>query len=177
MSEPVPTEFNEQAAVEVPITPDPAAERRKRHRQKMAERAANIRAFEQIGMRVMKIRVKTLSAVGVDIEKAGIKNFGHGVIAHSGEQAQNMIDELGDIVQELRSRTPPVDPMVIIEAIALQRQLNEQVLESGKSHINATKQVEPENKGNQMSVAFPAGTPMMIGVPPQKASEIDGGKA
>ncbi len=170
MSEPVPTEFNEGEEVEIPVQLDAVAVRRKRHRQRMAERASNARAFEQVGMRVMKIRVKSLSAVGVDIEKHGIKHYGHGVIAHSGEQAQILIDELGDIVQELRARTPAVDPQIIIDAIALQRQLNEQLMESGKSHINATKQVESDNKGPQLTVPFPAGTPLMIGVPPIKPS-------
>ena len=120
--------------------------------------------------------MKTLAAIGSDVEKLGVKQIGHGKIALAGENAHIHIERLGDLVHELQSRTPPVDPSVIVDAMALVRAFNEQLMESGKAHINADKQPVVSNTSNTLSVPFPAGTPLMIGVAPQKPVTVDGSK-
>jgi len=174
MSEQIPTEFNSDTKVSVPIIPDLATQRRQRRQERKAMRAAEANQFQKFGMGLMKVKIKNLAALGLDIDKLGIKHVGHGKIAVSGDNAQNCIEDLIDIVHELRSRNPPADPAIIIEAMALLKGFNEQVMESGKSHINATKQVEQGNTGSTLTIPFPAGAPMVIGLSSQKPLQVEG---
>jgi hypothetical protein len=173
MSKPVPTTFDAGQPQEVAITPDPVMEARKRRKERLAEQMAEARVFEQFGTKILKVRMKTLAAIGSDVERLGVKQIGHGKIALAGENAHIHIERLGDLVHELQSRTPPVDPSVIVDAMALVRAFNEQLMESGKAHINADKQPAVSNTSNTLSVPFPAGTPLMIGVAPQKPVTVD----
>lgn len=176
MSEKIQTTFDEGQSLEVPITPDPAMERLKKRKQRMMERFAEAKMAEKFGSKVMQVKMRTLAALGMEIEKHGIRRIGHAKIAAYGETAQDRIDELVDIVHELRSKVPPCDPQLIIDAMQVIRAFNEQVFESGKAHITADKQANPIQDEQHIKVPYKAGTPMMIGVPPQKQGAIEGGK-
>lgn len=173
MSEQIETSFNEGVEVEIPVKLSPIEERKKRRREKLHQQAAEARAFEKFGVKIMKVKLRALSSIGVDIESLGAKNVGHGRIAVVGENAQQMIDRLDEVVHELSVKSPPGDPEVIIKAIALQKGLNELLLESGKAHINADKQVDDGSRGPHLSVPFPAGTPLVVGIAPQKHVSIE----
>lgn len=159
----------------VRVTADATVERRKRRLERKSIKAAEAREFQKFGMGVMRANIRELTELGMDIEKHGIKNLGHGKIALAGDNAQGCISDLLDIVHEMRSNNPPAEPKAIIAAMALLKGFNEQLMDSGRSHIAATKQVEQGNLNSTLTIPFPAGTPMVIGVSTQKPLPIEGG--
>jgi len=166
---PLPTTFDEGPAQAVAVTLDAMALARKRARERLLERMAEARELEKFGNKVMKVKLAALTAIGADVVKMGVKNIGHGKIALAGDMAHVAVEHLVDLVQDLRTRENPPEPEVIVAAMKEMRAFNQQLLDSGKAHIEADKQVIQGHTGTTVTFPFPAGTPMVVGIAPQKA--------
>jgi hypothetical protein len=173
MSNPLPTTFEEGQTEDVSITLDAASAARKRAKERLAERMVEARELEKFGNKVMKVKLAALTAIGADVIKMGVKNIGHGRIAVSGDLAHSCTEYLVDLVHDLRSREKPPAPEVIIAAMKEIRAFNQQLMDSGKAHIDADKQAVQSNTGTNITFPFPAGTPMVVGIAPQKSMQVE----
>lgn len=169
MSNPLPTTFEEGQQEDVAVTLDLVAQARKRAKDRLAERMAEARELEKFGNKIMKVKLQALTNIGADVVKMGVKNIGHGKIALAGDMAHVAVEHLVDLVHDLQTRDKPPDPEVIVAAMREMRAFNQQLMESGKAHIEADKQPVEGNKGTNITFPFPAGTPMVVGIAPQKA--------
>lgn len=159
----------DEAAVAIPVTPDPKALAKARK----AERLAYAKAYEQLGLKLLRLKVKKLGDVGnYIVERLGVKKVGHGTIAAASEDADEYMSKCADIVQELMARNPPCDPEQIVAMMALIRDFTRLKLDSGKEHIAADRQPSLPTEGDKITVPFPPGTPLMIGVKPQAPREV-----
>lgn len=166
---PLPTTFDGGQSEAVAVTLDAAAAARKRAKDRLMERMAEARELEKFGNKVMKIKLAALTAIGADVVKMGVKNIGHGKIALAGDMAHVAVEHLVDLVHDLQTRDKPCEPEVIVAAMKEMRAFNQQLMDSGKAHIEADKQVVQGNTGTNITFPFPAGTPMVVGIAPQKA--------
>lgn len=166
---PLPTAFDGGQSEAVAVTLDAAAAARKRAKDRLNERMAEARELEKFGNKVMKIKLAALTAIGADVVKMGIKNLGHGKIALSGDTAHVLVDYLVDCVRDYRSNDKAPTLEAITAALKQVGTFNQQVMDSGKAHIEADKQVVQGNTGTNITFPFPAGTPMVVGIAPQKA--------
>lgn len=162
-----------EEAVEIPIKLDVAAQARKRQRERMAQQMIEARTMEKFGTKVMKVKIRALAAIGADVEKMGVKQIGHGKIALAGDMAQTAVEHLVDLVHDLKARVPACDPDTIIDAMREMRAFNEQLMNSGKAHIDADKQLIGGNTGPHLTVPFPAGTPLVVGIAPTKPMQVE----
>lgn len=158
----------------IPINPSELEQAKQRRRQVLKDQIDQARVFERLGSKVIKVRLKTYQALGLEVEKLGVKQVGHGKIAVSGDEAHVMASVLVDLVHQLKQKEPEKHAELIIEAAKEFRALNQQVMDSGKAHIEADKQANPDSKGQTLTIPFPAGTPIMVGVPQQKPVQVDG---
>jgi hypothetical protein len=169
MSNPLPTTFDEGQSEAVAVTLDAIALARKRAKDRLMQRMAEARELEKFGNKVMKIKLSALTAIGADVRKMGIKDLGHGKIAISGDTAHVLVDYLVDCVREYRSSDKAPSLEAITAAMKQVSIFNQQVMDSGKAHIEADKQVVQGNTGTNITFPFPAGTPMVVGIAPNKA--------
>jgi hypothetical protein len=105
------------------------------------------------------------------VEKMGVKQIGHGKIALAGDMAHVAVEHLVDLVHDLRTKTPACNPEVIVAAMREMRAFNEQLMESGKAHIEADKQLVGGNTAVNFTAPFPAGTPLVVGIAPARLKE------
>lgn len=173
MSNPLTPTFTEDQAQDVAVTLDAMALAKKRAKDRLMERMAEARELEKFGNRVMKVKLAALTAIGADVVKMGVKNIGHGKIALAGDMAHVAVEHLVDLVHDLRTREKPPEPEVIVAAMKEMRAFNQQLMDSGKAHIEADKQPVQGNTGTSISFPFPAGTPMVVGIAPQNAMKIE----
>lgn len=169
MSNPITPIFDEGESEAVTVTLDAMALARKRAKDRLAERMAEARELEKFGNKVMKVKLAALTAIGADVVKMGVKNIGHGKIALAGDMAHVAVEHLVDLVHDLRTREKQPEPEVIVAAMKEMRAFNQQLMDSGKAHIEADKQPVQGNTGTTVTFPFPAGTPMVVGIAPQKA--------
>lgn len=166
---PLAVTHQEETSVAIPVTPDPKALAKARQ----AERMAQARAYEQLGQKLLRLKTRKLGEVGhYIVERLGVKKVGHGTIAAASDKADEYMTECADIVQELRAKDPPCDPEVIVAMMQLIRDFTRLMLDSGKEHIAADRQPSIPTEGDKISVPFPPGTPLMIGVKPQAPREV-----
>lgn len=169
MSNPLPATFDEGQNQDVAVTLDLVAAARKRAKDRLAERMAEARELEKFGNKVMKVKLAALTAIGADVVKMGVKNIGHGKIALAGDMAHVAVEHLVDLVHDLQTREKACEPEVIVAAMKEMRAFNQQLMDSGKAHIEADKQPVNGNTGTNITFPFPAGTPMVVGIAPNKA--------
>lgn len=169
MSNPLTPTFDEGQSEDVAITLDLVSAARKRAKDRLTERMAEARELEKFGNKVMKVKLAALTAIGADVVKMGVKNIGHGKIALAGDMAHVAVEHLVDVIHELKTRKKPCEPEAIVAAFKEMRQFNQQLMDSGKAHIEADKQPIQGNTGTSITFPFPAGTPMVVGIAPNKA--------
>lgn len=158
-----------QPPVHVPVALDERALARARR----AARLADAQAYESLGLKLLRIKVKKLGDVGnYIVERLGVKKIGHGTIAAASDNADEYMAKCAAIVQELLARVPPCDPEAIVAMMQLIRDFNRQLLDSGKEHIAADRQPSLPTEGDRLTVPFPPGTPLMIGVKPEAPREL-----
>lgn len=169
MSNPISTAFDVGQSEAITITLDLVAAARKRAKDRLMERMAEARELEKFGNKVMKVKLAALTAIGADVVKMGVKNIGHGKIALAGDMAHVAVEHLVDLVHDLQTREKACEPEVIVAAMKEMRAFNQQLMDSGKAHIEADKQPVQGNTGTSITFPFPAGTPMVVGIAPNKA--------
>jgi hypothetical protein len=163
MSEPetnLPVEFGDQPSQEVAVLPDKKA-------LKKAETLEITKVHQQFNLKRMKIKTRLLASVGVEIEKLGVKNVGHGWVQCGGEFADDYIRNTEEVIQGLLKRDPPVDARVIAHLREVQLKFNAQILETGKIHLEAAKEAGGA-RSNDMRIAFPVGQPVVVAVGTQQ---------
>jgi len=133
-------------------------------RKKYSTALTEAKAFEQFGGKIMKIKLKSLAAIGNDLDKMGAKKIGHGRIAVTGEEAEAAIAICDERIDAYRVMDPPCDPQVIIALLEVRLGYTRLILDSGKAHIDAEKQVATVNKTSNIAMSFPQGQPMMVAV-------------
>lgn len=168
MSNPLPTTFDEGQQEDVAVTVDLVAAAKKRAKDRILERMAEARELEKFGNKIMKVKLKALNDIGADVVKMGVKNIGHGKIALAGDMAHVAVEHLVDLVHDLRTGEKQCEPEVIVAAMKEMRAFNQQLMDSGKAHIEADKQLVQGNTGTNITFPFPAGTPMVVGIAPNK---------
>lgn len=160
----LPVTYEPGPPAEVAIKLDETAIRRAKAKARHQAALAEARMFEQIGSKVLKIKTRTLSMLGDNVEVLGIKKIGHGKILIAGENAETAIAKLDELVEELQHKDPPCEPSVIRDYMQLRLSYNRQLMESGQAHIEADKQPSGKGDGANITIPFPAGTPMMVAV-------------
>lgn len=176
MSEEIAVTYHAGQPEDLPVQLDDRALRLQRSRARVAE----ARAYEQLGQRVLKFKARKFGQVGEYIVTTlGVKKVGHGTIISASENADQAIQRCDALVQELLAKDPPCDPDVIVALMQLKRDFNQQLLDSGEAHLRIDRQPASAPEGNNLSIPFPAGQPMMIAIgkqqpPPAPVVESDG---
>ena len=144
-----------------PIEPFPAPEPvkpTKRQKKAMAEAAA----FAKFGVHPLKLKASTIQALGKELDEAGMKHLGNGRVVVASAVAEGFIERFSQMMDKLACSEDP-DYEKIIEMGRLAREFNQQLLQSGEIHLRVAKAGLPVDPSSS-SVAFPAGTPLMIAV-------------
>lgn len=129
--------------------------------QKYSEAAAEVAAFARYGAQVLRIKTKTLAAIGQAAEQAGIKQIGHGRIVVASENAEKAIETLGALAQDLIKSQPVSDPALILDILRLVREFNAQLIHTAQVHLSADKQSTMEPTGRLTSLPQPRATVMI----------------
>lgn len=130
----------------------------KRQKRAMSDAAA----FAKFGVHPLKLKASTIQALGKELDEAGMKHLGNGRVVVASEHADTFIDRFGKMIDKMACKEDP-DYDKIIEMGRLIREFNQQLLASGEIHLRVAKAGLPVDPSGA-SVAFPAGTPLMIAV-------------
>lgn len=166
---PVPINWQEDDPISLQVTLSEKLAKQKA-RQQIA--LAEAQAFKQLGSAVIKVKAKTHAALGKYADKIGIKSIGLGRILLAGDNADSAFAELDDIIRQLMTSDPPTPPDVIASFVQLKRDFNRQLMESGEAYIRADKSPSEDNKGNSLSLPFPAGSQLAVAIGPSKPKEV-----
>lgn len=124
------------------------------------------KAMEQFGQKVMRIKMKALAAMGDSAEKLGIKKIGHGKILIAGDTAEEAISRIDELIEQHQE-----DGGTVVSLMEIRLGYTRLMLDSGKAHIDAEKQVTAINKTANITIPFPAGNPMVVAVKQTNAIE------
>lgn len=130
----------------------------------MKKAMADAQAFAKFGVQVLRVKARVLAALGKEAEQCGIKQIGHGKILLASDNAEAAITKLGGIVEELLGKQPGPDYSLILEIMRLQREFNAQLIATAQAHLLVDKQPGFGPAGNSITVAYPSGSPVMVGV-------------
>lgn len=134
-------------------------------RKKYKDALIEAKAFEQFGGKVIKIKMKSIAAIGSDLDKLGAKKIGHGRIVVSAEDAASAIAICDERIAAYSEADPPVDPQIIVALLEVRLGYTRLMLDSGKAHIDAEKQLAAVNRTtSNIAMSFPQGQPMVVAV-------------
>ena len=146
----IPVEFQKQPA------------KHPKKKEKLA--IANAQAFAQFGVQVLRVKARVLAALGKEAEQCGIKQIGHGKILLASDNAEAAINTLGGIVEKLLTAAPTPDYAMVVEIMRLQKEFNGQLILTAQSHFAIDKQPSNGLAANSVTVAYPSGSPVMVGI-------------
>ncbi len=129
-------------------------ERRKLQLKREMEEA---QLFEQLGQKVIRVKTRTLKAIGDHLQACGVRTIGHGRIVVSGENADRAFVRCGEYVEQLAAKDPLLARDAIVELMRLQAIFNKQILECGEAHLKADRLPDVPQKGLSQPQAFPPG--------------------
>ena len=149
---------NKKSAKLVPLDYDPGEHTDVAVRNKYKSALSQARSFEQFGKRILKIKMKTLAALGEEAQALGIKKIGHGKILVASENAEEAIYKLDELIDN------ETDPEIRAQLMQLRLGYNKLLLETGQAHIEAEKQALALNKSTTLTIPFSQGKPMIVAV-------------
>lgn len=134
---------------------------------KAAEEKEIIRIRQQFNTRTMRVKTKLLSDAGVQIRDWGVKEVGHGRLHYGAENADRAVEAIQRDIDRLVAEDPKGNANVIAELRATQLRFNKQIIEVGKLHLDAAKEVASKGGSSDMRIAFPAGQQIVVAVAPK----------
>ena len=158
--------FPEQPTEEIPIDKKALVKA-----AKAAEEKEIARVRQQFNVRTMRVKTKLLADAGVEIEKWGVKNQGHGRLYCAGGIADKAIAAIEEEITRLSTSDAPKAAEVIAHLRMVQWRFNKQIIEVGQSHLEAAKEASSRGGSSDMRIAFPAGQPVVVAVSPVNATE------
>jgi len=171
-TEPTPTTPSAEGAV---VPADPAKEKIARRRKQLREEAEEARLFETLGSKVMRVKLRTLKALGDQADSLGLQHIGHGRLVVAAENAERIFTRCGDLAEQIVQGKYPADPSVLLALLELQRDFNKQIIETGEAHLKGIRQPESKPSAGDQYVVFPPGNQMVAVINPPKAPEIPNG--
>lgn len=135
---------------------------RERRKKQLKQEMEEAQLFQQLGQRVIKVKTRTLQAIGEHLHACGIRAVGHGRIVVAGENADKAFGRCAEVLDKLMEENPMVAKTAIIEVLQLQAVFNRQILEAGEAHLKADRQPESPQKGLAQMQAFPPGGAVIV---------------
>lgn len=160
-SETLPVKFEPPQLEPVPIELSGAP---KPPTRKLKKAMAEAQAFARYGVQVIRVKARVLAALGKEAEACGIKQIGHGKILLASDYAEVAIAKLGGIVDKLLKVQPSPDHELILEIMRLQREFNAQLIKTAEAHFDADKQPSSGPTMTGITIPYPPGAPVMVGV-------------
>jgi hypothetical protein len=162
--------FDPGAAMDLPITlPEKLpAKKKKKHSAQMQEAAA----FAKFGVQVLRVKAQTLAALGKNAEAAGIRQISHGRILLAADNAEQAVQTLGGIVEDMLTSDEPVDKAVVLDIMRCIHAFNAQILATATAHLTVDKQPVAGTTEAKLTLPFPSGSPVMVAI--GKAGAGDG---
>lgn len=172
MKSELPVKFETPVLIDLPVELKAEA---KKPKPKDKKAMANAQAFAKFGVQVLRVKSRTLAALGREAQQCGIKQIGHGKILMASDNAEMAIAALGEMVDKLMKAAPGTqaapDYGLILEVMQLQKEFNNQLIKTAEAHFNADKQqivVQP-SPPNGVMVPYPQGSAVMVAVGPAGA--------
>lgn len=138
---------------------------KKRHKQATNEALM----FAKYGLKVMRIKAATLAALGKSVEDAGVRSIGHGKVMVTSEASETAISKLMDMIDEAQSSNSTDKHEKILELMRLLKEFNGQLLQTAQLFLDSDKPlVSGPMKGAGVTMAFPAGQPLLVAPMPSK---------
>ena len=162
MKSEIPMNFEVQKLEGLPVQLLPAASPAKpKPDQKKA--MAEIQAFAKFGVQVLRVKTAVLTALGSEAESGGVRKLGHGKIILASEKAETFIDRLDALAKKLTEEEKP-DYHLVLDVMTLAKECNSQLIRTAEAHLSADKPLSPSSPPNGITIPYPAGSAVMIGV-------------
>ncbi len=172
MKSELPVKFQSADLMSVPIVLPPVpVKKRKKNKEALIEAAA----FARFGVHSLRVKAETLAALGKVAEAAGIKQIGHGRIILAADNAEGALRTLGAFVDDLVKKGENTDHKLIVEIMRMVHAFNEQLIKTAEAHLTVDKQPSSGTSGQNMTMAFPSGSPVVIAVGQKQGAVEDGG--
>ena len=162
VNETLSIEFKEDTQEALPVALDDKA-------QKKAQRLEELAANEKLGVRSIKLRLKTYHLLKKQIDALGIRTVGQCTLLIANNKIESVLSELDGLAKETDSDAMS-SKALRMELRRLKLECIKVMMASGADYLKADRQTNEQLSGGHIQFPFPAGTPIAvaIGKPPEK---------
>jgi hypothetical protein len=132
------------------------------YNEKRAIRLAEAKAYADLGVQVAKVKTGAYAKIGAYAMQLGIRKVGHGQIIAVSGTAEDAVDKIDALIEQLMTAEKPADPAVIAALMQTKLGFTRLALDSGEMHLKADRAVNEDKKGPNLSMPFPAGSSVVI---------------
>lgn len=159
MSEELTVTHSEEPPVDIEIDKKALAKA-----AKAAEAKEIARIRQQYNTNTMRVRTSLLAKAGIEVNRWGVKEAGHGMLYFGGDNADRAFAAIEEDIRKLQDGNQPKAAEAIAELRKIQLRFNAQIIQVGQSHLEAAKEVGSRGGASDMRIAFPAGQPVVVAV-------------
>lgn len=140
----------------------PSMTPRERRKAQLKQEMEEAQLFQQLGQKVIKVKTRTLKAIGDHLHECGIRPVGHGRIVVAAENADRAVGRCDQVLDILMAANPMEARVAIVELLQLQAVFNRIILDAGEAHLKSDRQPDSPQKGATPMQAFPPGGAVIV---------------